>query len=60
VWSGNILPKAQEVRLNIDPHAPAQYRAIGAPSNMPAFAHAFSCKAGDPMVRDDELRVTIW
>ena len=60
VWSGSILPKAQEVRLASDPHAPAQYRAIGAPSNMPAFARAFGCKAGDPMVRDDELRVTIW
>jgi len=60
VWSGSILPKAQEVRLNTDPHAPAKYRAIAAPSNMPAFARAFSCKAGDPMVRDDELRVTIW
>jgi putative endopeptidase len=60
VWSGNILPKAQEVRLNTDPHAPAQYRAIGAPSNMPQFARAFGCKAGDPMVRDDDVRVTIW
>ncbi len=60
VWSGNILPKAQEVRLNTDPHAPAQYRAIAAPSNMPVFARTFSCKAGDAMVRDDELRVTIW
>ena len=28
VWAGNILPKAQEVRLNTDPHAPAKYRAI--------------------------------
>jgi putative endopeptidase len=60
VWSGSILPKAQEVRLNTDPHAPAQYRAVGAPSNMPAFANAFSCKAGDAMVRDDAARVTIW
>ncbi|HRP06942.1 MAG TPA: P1 family peptidase, partial [Gemmatimonadales bacterium] len=28
------------------PHAPMQYRAIAAPSNMPAFAEAFGCKAG--------------
>jgi len=60
VWAGNILPKAQEVRLNTDPHAPAQYRAIGAPSNMPAFAQSFGCKAGDAMVRDGEVRVKIW
>ena len=60
VWAGNILPKAQEVRLNTDPHAPAQYRAIGAPSNMPAFAQAFDCKAGDAMVRSADVRVKIW
>jgi putative endopeptidase len=60
VWAGNILPKAQEVRLNTDPHAPAQYRAIGAPSNMPAFAQSFGCKAGDAMVRDGDVRVKIW
>jgi putative endopeptidase len=60
VWSGNILPKAQEVRLNTDPHAPARYRAIGAPSNMPAFAQAFSCKASDAMVRGADVRVKIW
>ena len=60
VWAGNILPKAQEVRLNTDPHAPAQYRAIGAPSNMPAFAQAFDCKAGDAMVRGTDVRVKIW
>jgi hypothetical protein len=49
--------------LNIvksDPHAPEQFRAIAAPSNMREFAKAFSCKAGDPMVRDDEKRVVIW
>jgi putative endopeptidase len=60
VWAGSILPKAQEVRLNTDPHAPAQYRAIGAPSNMPAFAQAFACKNGDAMVRTDDVRVKIW
>ncbi len=49
--------------LNIvksDPHAPEQFRALAAPSNMREFAKAFSCKAGDPMVRDDEKRVVIW
>ena len=60
VWASSILPKAQEVRLNTDPHAPAQYRAIGAPSNMPAFAQAYSCKAGDAMVRGTDTQVKIW
>ncbi len=60
VWRGNILPEAQLTLLNTDPHAPAKFRAIGAPSNMPEFAQAFSCKAGDPMVRGDAERVRIW
>ncbi len=60
VWRGNIRDKAQLVLLNTDPHAPAKYRAIGAPSNMPAFAEAFGCKAGDAMVRDGDTQVKIW
>ena len=60
VWRGSIRPEAQLTLLNTDPHAPAQFRAIGAPSNMPAFAEAFRCKGGDAMVRDGEKRVKIW
>jgi putative endopeptidase len=60
VWRGSTREKAQLVRLNTDPHSPQQFRAIGAPSNMPAFAKAFSCKAGDPMVRSGDERVSIW
>jgi len=60
VWRGSIRPEAQLTLLNTDPHAPAQYRAIGAPSNMPEFAKAFQCKSGDAMVRDGEERVIIW
>jgi len=56
----SIRPEAQLTLLNTDPHAPAQFRAIGAPSNMPAFAEAFQCKGGDAMVRDGEKRVKIW
>jgi putative endopeptidase len=60
VWRGNIRPKAQLTLLNTDPHAPAKFRAIGAPSNMPEFASAFQCKSGDAMVRDGEKQVKIW
>ena len=48
------------VYLNTDPHSPMKFRAIGAPSNMPAFAKAFQCKPGDPMVRPADKRVKIW
>ncbi|MEO5625376.1 MAG: M13 family metallopeptidase [Dokdonella sp.] len=60
VWRGSVLPKRQEVLLNSDPHSPAQFRAIGAPSNMPSFAETFKCKAGDAMLRDDSKQVKIW
>ncbi len=60
MWRRNFTPEELAVRLNTDPHAPAQFRAIGAPSNMPAFAAAFSCKAGDPMVRAGDKQVVIW
>ncbi|MEO6800713.1 MAG: M13 family metallopeptidase [Rhodanobacter sp.] len=60
VWRGSIREKAQMVYLNADPHSPMKFRAIGAPSNMPAFAKAFQCKPGDKMVRPDDTRVKIW
>ena len=60
VWRRNFSPEELKVRLTTDSHAPANSRAIGAPSNMPAFAAAFSCKAGDAMVRGGEDQVVIW
>jgi putative endopeptidase len=60
VWRRNFKPEELKVRLTTDPHAPANFRAIGAPSNMPAFATAFQCKAGSPMVRGGDQQVVIW
>ena len=60
VWRRSFTPEELEGRLATDPHAPANFRAIGAPSNLPAFAAAFSCKPGDPMVRGDDKQVVIW
>ncbi len=60
VWRRNFKPDELKVRLTTDPHAPANFRAIGSPSNHPAFAAAFSCKAGDAMVRDGDKRIVIW
>ncbi|MGH8041151.1 MAG: M13 family metallopeptidase [Rudaea sp.] len=60
VWRGNAREKTTELLLNTDPHSPASIRAIAAPSNMPQVAQAFSCKAGDKMVRSGDKRVKIW
>jgi putative endopeptidase len=60
VWRRNFTAEELKVRLKTDPHAPANFRANGAPSNMPAFASAFSCKPGDAMVRQGDKQVVIW
>jgi putative endopeptidase len=60
VWRRNFTDDELKVRLATDPHAPANFRAIGAPSNLPAFAAAFDCKPGQPMVRAVDQQVVIW
>ncbi len=60
VWRRSFTSAEAAVRVNTDPHSPAQFRAVGAPSNMPAFATAFACKDGDPMVRGGDQQVVIW
>jgi putative endopeptidase len=60
VWRRSFTPDALKLRLATDEHAPAPFRAIGAPSNMPEFAAAFSCKPTDPMVRGEGKRIVIW
>ncbi|HXR52015.1 MAG TPA: M13 family metallopeptidase, partial [Steroidobacteraceae bacterium] len=48
-WRDQVRPEALRVQLASDPHSPGAIRANGTPSNVPAFAAAFSCKAGEPM-----------
>jgi putative endopeptidase len=60
VWRRRYTDEELAVRLVTDPHAPARFRAIGAPSNMTEFARAFSCKPSDPMVRDGAEQIVIW
>ena len=60
VWHGSSREKTAELLLNVDPHSPAEVRAFAAPSNMPQFEQAFSCKAGDAMVRGGDKQVKIW
>jgi len=53
-------PAALRTRVTVDPHAPEEWRVNAPLSNMPAFAAAFKCKPGDPMVRPVELVPRIW
>ena len=53
-------PEPLRVRLNTDPHCPAEYRVLGPLSNLPEFHAAFGCSAGAAMVRPKEKRPAIW
>jgi endothelin-converting enzyme/putative endopeptidase len=60
-WRGAIVrPEAARVAVSSDPHPPGKYRVLGPLSNMPEFQNAFSCKAGDPMVRPETERCALW
>lgn len=59
-WATNIRPEYARFLVNQDPHPLAKFRANGPLSNMPQFAQAFQCKAGDAMVRPETDRCRIW
>ena len=56
----NERPEDERVRATTDPHSPAQYRINGVVVNMPEFARAFSCKAGQPMVKPPDKVCKVW
>jgi putative endopeptidase len=56
----NERPEDMRVRAMTDPHSPARYRINGVVVNMPDFAEAFSCKAGQPMVKPAANVCRIW
>jgi putative endopeptidase len=56
-WCENSRPEAVRAQVLTDPHSPDHFRANGAIVNQPAFAAAFGCKKGSPMVPNDSCRV---
>ena len=60
MWRSVARPEYARTRVNTDPHAPWIWRVNGPLSNMPEFAAAWACKAGDPMVRAADKRAAIW
>jgi putative endopeptidase len=60
IWREVQRPEAERLQVNTNPHAPGKWRVNGPLSNMPEFAKAFGCKAGDAMVRPETLRARIW
>jgi putative endopeptidase len=53
----NNRPENLRVSAITDPHSPGKYRVNGLMVNMPEFQKAFSCKVGQPMVRENRCRV---
>jgi predicted metalloendopeptidase len=60
VWAEKYTPEAARLQAQSDPHPLSRFRVNGPLSNMPEFAQAFQCKAGDAMVRPPEERCQIW
>ena len=51
-WAcGSERPELLRMNAITNPHSPLEYRINGVVSNLPRFADAFACKAGQPMVR---------
>jgi putative endopeptidase len=59
-WRIHTRDAQLRTRVTVDPHAPERWRVNGPLSNSAAFAQAFGCKTGDPMVRAPELMPQIW
>jgi putative endopeptidase len=60
VWRTHTRPELARMLVTVDNHSPGRWRVNGPLSNMPEFMRAWGCKAGDPMVRGDEVRARIW
>ena len=60
VWRANLTPEYLKVLVATNPHSPDRVRANAPPKNVPAYATAFGCKAGDPMKHEGDELVVIW
>jgi putative endopeptidase len=57
-WAcGFERPENKRLSAVTNPHSPDEYRINGVVANMPQFANAFACKAGQPMARVQVCRV---
>jgi len=53
----NDRPENLRANAITNEHSPGKYRVNGLMVNIPEFQQAFSCKAGQPMVRENRCRV---
>lgn len=60
LWRVNWREAELRRRIVVDPHSPAQFRAVGPHVNLQEFFDAFGIREGAPMWRPVELRAKIW
>jgi predicted metalloendopeptidase len=58
IWAGKYTEAAERQQVAGNSHSLPRWRVNGPLSNMPQFAKAFGCKAGQPMVRPNAC--SIW
>jgi len=56
----NERPQSMRVNAVTDPHSPPSHRVNGVVMNMPEFARAFQCKAGQSLVKKPQQICEIW
>ncbi|HTR65779.1 MAG TPA: M13 family metallopeptidase [Terriglobales bacterium] len=60
-WAcGSARPEQLRDWAISDPHSPLKYRVNGVIVNIPEFGEAFSCKAGQPMVKAKDKVCRVW
>jgi putative endopeptidase len=57
IWCQNTRPEEARRLALVDPHSPGEFRVNGVLENVPEFATAFGCSAGQPMVVANGCRV---
>ena len=57
VWCGEVRPEVARTAVMTQGHSLNRYRVNNVVGNMPEFAHAFGCHAGQPMVHANACRV---
>ncbi len=60
IWGTTARPEYERMMTTVDPHPLPRFRAKGALLNMPAFAQAFGCQAGEAMVKPAGEICKIW
>jgi predicted metalloendopeptidase len=60
IWSTTARPEYERMMTTVDPHPLPRFRAAGALLNTLDFGKAFSCQAGDAMVKPANQVCKIW